>query len=337
MGLTLLTHNWGFFLVAGCAAAALLCLRRAEDRRPVAIDAAVAFGIAGLLYLPWAPSLLDQLRHTGAPWSVHPTVHSMLTSTSASVGGAAQGALLLVVGGAGLWAARSPRFAGARSMGLIVTFVGLALAIVYCRIGLAWAPRYLATFAGPLIALASAGLAAFGPAGIAAAVVAVLMGIGQPHAKVLDNKTNVVKMAQVVNPVLRSGDLVISTQPEQTPALVRYLRHGLRYAVPWGTVSDPEIMDWRNARSRLRHAGVRRDLRPLLARVPVGGRVMLVNATTTPQGLGSEWARLVRLRKKQWSRALRKDHRFHRVKRFVRDPHAAFSGASATVYVKRRP
>jgi hypothetical protein len=222
-------------------------------------------------------------------------------------------------------------------MGLIVTFVGLALAIVYCRIGLAWAPRYLATFAGPLIALASAGLAAFGPAGIAAAVVAVLMGIGQPHAKVLDNKTNVVKMAQVVNPVLRSGDLVISTQPEQTPALVRYLRHGLRYAVPWGTVSDPEIMDWRNARSRLRHAGVRRDLRPLLARVPVGGRVMLVNATTTPQGLGSEWARLVRLRKKQWSRALRKDHRFHRVKRFVRDPHAAFSGASATVYVKRRP
>ena len=59
-------HNWALFLCVGLAAATVLCARRRLKR-----FALVAAGVA-LLYLPWVPIVLSQVRHTGAPWSTSP-------------------------------------------------------------------------------------------------------------------------------------------------------------------------------------------------------------------------------------------------------------------------
>jgi mannosyltransferase len=329
----LYTHNWGFFLLAGFVVAALSRWLATGRSRALAVDVVLGLGGALVLYLPWVPHLVDQVRHTGAPWSLHPTLHDILQATGHAVGDAGPATLLIVVGGAGLVAlhrraAAPTERAGAAVVG-VVTVVALALALAYCEVALAWAPRYLALLAGPLVVLGSIGLAEMDRLGLVAAAVAVAFSFGQPHAKMLDNKTNVARMARALNPHLRRGDLVISTQPEQVPALVRYLRPGLRYATPSGSLRHPAVMNWRDALARLRRGRPARDLLPLIRRLPVGAHVLLVNPSTSPQGLSSLWAKRVRRAKQRWTRDLRGDGQLVAVKRFARDIHAHLAGATA--------
>jgi hypothetical protein len=65
-GLLLLTHLWAFHLVAVVALLALVGLRRSR-----AVALRVLAGVVGgfVLFLPWLPSFLVQLAHTGTPWS----------------------------------------------------------------------------------------------------------------------------------------------------------------------------------------------------------------------------------------------------------------------------
>jgi uncharacterized membrane protein len=64
----LYTHNWGLFLGVGLACALVPCWYVSEVRSSFWKDALLGFGGAGLLYLPWVPTLLHQIQHTGAPW-----------------------------------------------------------------------------------------------------------------------------------------------------------------------------------------------------------------------------------------------------------------------------
>jgi hypothetical protein len=135
---------------------------------------------------------------------------------------------------------------------------------------------------------------------------------------------------------LGPGDLVISTQPEQMPALQRYLPPGLRYANPAGLVADPRIMDWRDAKATLEASTPARGLVPLLDRLPVGHHVLLVNPYTDPQGLRGGWARLVRARKVAWSETLRSDPRIRRLGSYTGDHKARLSAATGQLFVKTR-
>ena len=67
-GLLLLTHYWAFFLVA--AVAGLLGAPVAASRG--ARRALLAMGLGSLLFVPWLPSFLDQMRTTGTPWGTPP-------------------------------------------------------------------------------------------------------------------------------------------------------------------------------------------------------------------------------------------------------------------------
>ena len=68
LALMLYTHNWGLFLGAGLVLALVPCWYVSEVRSSFWKDALIGFGFAGLLYLPWLPTLLHQVQHTGAPW-----------------------------------------------------------------------------------------------------------------------------------------------------------------------------------------------------------------------------------------------------------------------------
>ena len=66
--LMLYTHSWGTFFFAGSAIALIPALMTTEDRRGLLRDAIITFVGAGILYLPWVPTLLYQVAHTAAPW-----------------------------------------------------------------------------------------------------------------------------------------------------------------------------------------------------------------------------------------------------------------------------
>ncbi len=255
--LLLYTHTWGVFLLAGFAVVAL----RRGGLGPLALVAA--------LYLPWMPSLVAQAAHTGAPWSVPPSV---LYLVPAAVAVAWRPRDELVLAGA----------------------AGLTLAWLASQLEPAWSPRYLFVLFGPaLLVLARR------PAWAVAPLLAALVLVGPVAAK-SNARAVAVSVAQSVRP----GDLVVVTQPEQVPVLHRYLPAGVEYLTPLGHPADPSLTDWRDALPRLRRARAERVLLPEL--VP-GRRVVLVMPVyRRPR---SPWARAVRRRTREWRAVLRAELR----------------------------
>ncbi|MDQ4048622.1 MAG: glycosyltransferase family 39 protein, partial [Actinomycetota bacterium] len=105
----LYTHSWGIFVAAGTLAAAAVPLLRAKDRRPLLKDLAIGFGAAGLLYLPWVPTLLYQTAHTGAPWLNAPRLGAPIQISKALLGGGTVTVAILLAAGSGLAAVLADR------------------------------------------------------------------------------------------------------------------------------------------------------------------------------------------------------------------------------------
>jgi hypothetical protein len=108
---------------------------------------------------------------------------------------------------------------------------------------------------------------------------------------------------------------MIAGQPEQLPLVHYYLPGPYRWATTMGPSNDPQIMDWRDAVDHLDAARPATALEPLLARVPVGGHVLLVRPVTFgTNNWKPRWTTLVRRRSAQWGDALVRDRRFRLVK-----------------------
>ena len=331
----LYTHAWGLFLVAGLAAGAAVLVATTpagRERRALTRDAVLAFGLAGVAYLPWLPVLLDQTAHTAAPWSTAPTYRDLLGMGSWIAGAAVVGPLALAA--AAGWASR--RATGEREqlrLGLAL-LTGLATALVtgWCvaRVTGTWAPRYAAVGAGPALLLLGAGLARAGRLAVLCVVVTAPAWV--PLTAGPSAKSNVREALRAV-PGGRPGDLVLVTQPELLPAVRRYAGSGPTYASTFGPAADPTVMDWRDALQRLRATRVDR-LTPLLDRVPPGGRVITVRPAGGIPPVA--WARLYRLRSRQWRRALLADPRFAVVGRSQAGADVARLSRVAVLVVQRR-
>ena len=226
----LYTHNWALFFGAACGLVWLYLLWRSEERRETLILGAIAFGGALALYLPWIPTTLYQAAHTGAPWSESPTVVALLGTPVTMLGQFASVALLLAAGAGLAVLLRRPGRSPAAWL-LAIALLTVTLAWMSSQLSPAWANRYLAVAAAPLLLAVAAGLAHAGRLGIAGLIVAALLGIGDTAP---DDKSNVREVARTIAPSLRAGDLVIATQPEQVagarllPARGRALRDAHR-------------------------------------------------------------------------------------------------------------
>jgi mannosyltransferase len=306
LALTLLlyTHYWALFLVLGALAAlaALLAGARRDDRRRLAFDGLLAFGIPALAFAPWVPTLAFHLEHTGAPWSNPPPALAL-----AGAGALAAGAVVL------------PRLgrdeAERKAFGALAVTAAVTLAAAWAsaHVEPGWASRYLAVLTGPLLLLAGAALARVGPIGIAAAAaLCAVWAFGLSPAE----KSNVAGASALVSARLEPGDLVVSTQPEQVPVLAHYLPDGLRYATPLGPVADPGVMDWRNALPGLERTRPEHALAPLLDSLPAAAQVLLVAPAVEDGGRWqAPWTRLVVLRSEEWEAALDSDLRFRPLER----------------------
>ena len=103
-------------------------------------------------------------------------------------------------------------------------------------------------------------------------------------------------------PELHKGDLVLSMQPEQGPLLAYHLEDlggapKLRFASPIGAVKNDRVMDWTDGYDRLKAATPAKNLQPLLASLPRGGRVLFVYPVTArADDWDAPWTELVRRR-----------------------------------------
>jgi hypothetical protein len=331
--LLLYTHNWAIFLLAGSVAGLAALWWRAPDRRALLRDGALAYGGIALLYAAWVPTLLSQAAHTGAPWAVRPGAEQLLAGAFTAMGGGGGGPLLLIVAGAGVAAllgrplsgvapAMAPVDAERRArvaLGLAVMLAcALLAAWVASQVSPAWTNRYLAVFVGPVVLLGGIGLAHTRALGLAALAVLVFLW-ADPRTVALTSKSNVRDVAASIEyrPVT-TGDLVISTHPEQIAVLHYYLGDRFRYATSLGPQDDPRYLDWTDATDRLLLTPPTPTARELVDRMQPGQAVILVQPILRSYRWNAPWTRLVKRRSREWERALNADPRLRRVESFPR-------------------
>ncbi|MEJ7784125.1 MAG: glycosyltransferase family 39 protein [Solirubrobacteraceae bacterium] len=311
------THNWGLFMMAGLGLALLPLLRAG---RVAWRDALIGFGAIGLLYLPWLPTVIYQAGHTGAPWSTVPSLTEVPGELAGLFGGAGAAVALLLVGGSGLAAhlalRRTRDASGTQQAGTVVTLgvallIALVLAIVANQISPAWAARYFAALIGPIILLVGAVLSRAGNLGLATVAVLALLWL-QPPTEKLNNKSNMHRVAVLLEDRVAPGDIVVSTHPEQVPVAAFYFPDGLRWASGMGWFEDTRIFDWRDALERYREARPRPTANGFIEALGPGQQLVLMQPILRTATWTAPWTKLVRRRSVQWERLLDRDPRLRR-------------------------
>jgi mannosyltransferase len=339
LALMLYTHNWALFFAAAAAAALVVVAREQGERGRLARDGALAFGAAALLFLPWVPTLLFQIEHTGAPWSNVPGPTGITKGFASMLGGAPATVAIVLAAGAGL----APVVRAERSRERTVVYALAALALgtlviawLASQLSPAWAVRYLAVAVPPLLLLAGAGIArAPGRLGIGALALTAVFWAAQGVAN--DTPTTEKHALEKLSAPLERGDLVISTHPERLPVLHYYLPPGLRYATTLGPTTEPRVMDWRDALRRLKRSKVGVTLTPMLDRLPPGKSVLIVRPVTDQDvSWSAPWTSLVAKRSSVWSRRVAQDPRFVSLGSAPRELEGAQTGVRASLYVKVR-
>jgi len=330
------THNWGLFLAVGTVAALVPCWLAAGDRRGLQRDVLMSYGVVGLLYLPWVPTLLWQAARTGAPWSVRPglgddifgPISNILGEASIPFGlalaaGAGLAAILGERGGDGAGAARHggalasdaplgeaagrrtgilrPRSTAVLAL-IIVPVTGIVVAWTASQFAPAYTSRYWAVFVGPLLLLSGIGLAHAGRLGIVALLIVGALWLN-PRSAELQNKSDVRLVAARLQGQVFPGDLVVSVHPEHTPVLHYYFPEGLRYADAIGMVGDPRVFNWVDALDRLRAARPTRVLNSYVSSLRPGQTLILTLPIIRTGSWNAPWTSLVRKRSAQWQRA----------------------------------
>ena len=335
----LYTHNWGLFLGLATFLAFLYCVWTApEPRRALWGEGMIGFGVTALLYLPWVPTLIYQAQHTGAPWTLAPTVWSLSQGFYFITGGRGAAVALLLAAGTGLVAVRrsgrDARRVQSASVALAIIGLGtLLIAWLYAKTTPAWSDRYLAVIVGPLIPLVSMGLSRARGLGIAALILVCCFWVLDPRSTSLSAKSNVAPVAHAMSPYIGPTTLVLSTQPEQVPTLAYYLPKVTRFATPLGVVPDPRVMDWRNALAKFERSRVSRVLAPLVGQMTDGTRILLVNPTEYQKA--PVWMALIRHDARSWLFYLEHDRSLRRIKVAAAGEHSTDLGVQGTLFTVR--
>jgi hypothetical protein len=329
------SHNWGLFLCVGLAAATAAFAR---DR--LRLFGIAAAGVA-VLYAPWVPTLLSQARHTGAPWSTRPSFHDLILSAGTVIGGDTPYVALALVGGAALGGlVLHQRTQERREIAALLTVVAVTVVVAFVasQISPAWTARYFAVLFGPVVLVAGQALARARGLGVATLVALVFLFAGY---SVKNDKENAKGITAGTQPYLKTGDLIISTHPEQVPVLRYYLGPGYRWATTLGPQPDPLIFDWRDAVSRLKAVKEQPTIDELLATVPPGGQFVVFEPVFRDyRAWRATWTKLVWRKASDWSWLLEHDPRIQLVAHIRSDEIALkknyFKPLQAFVYRRKR-
>jgi mannosyltransferase len=297
-------HNWALFLCVGLAAATALGARERLKR-----FALVAAGVA-VLYLPWVPTLVEQIRHTGAPWSTAPGFRDLVLAPGAVLNGDAVFVAFVLVGGAGYAKLVRRRRDEERTIVLaLLAIIGVTVLVAWlsAQFSPAWTTRYFAVVLGPVLLVGARGLVRAERRGLVALAVVLFLWLG---FSVQDNKENARSIMAGVSGFMHPGELVVSTHPEQVPVLRYYLGSGYRFATTLGPVPDAQIFDWRDAVGRLRASSMRARVDQTVAAVRPGSEFVVVTPVFRDyRAWNATWTRLVWERSTAYTSLLQRDPR----------------------------
>ena len=267
----LLTHYWSLYLLAVSVATlwwlARTCtepVARAGLRGPNAVVGArrslVAIFGGCVLFLPWVPTFLYQLGHTGTPWGQPGNLRSMFDTVTHFAGGywdpgIALGLMYFGLIGLALfgWAVEGRRLLldfHPRSPGKWLTAVAfgtLALAIMAGQIGRsAFAVRYASIMYPLFVILVALGTNAIDDQRVFHGVlsVAVVLGLWAVIPNVVGERTSAARVASAINSRAKPGDVVVYCPDQVGPSVSRELRADglINITFPRGT--GPELVDW---------------------------------------------------------------------------------------------
>ncbi len=310
--LMLYTHIWGAFFGVGAALAFAVVWRATDEPRAVLRDGLLVFGACVVLYLPWVPTLLYQVAHTGSPWDSAPNFGAPVQISRNLMGGDRATVALVLVSALGLasmfvrerWRSRESLTLWTL---LILPIGALGFGWIVSRVSPAWAYRYFAPILGSLLLLAALGMSRAKGVGLIAVILIVIFW-ANPSELTPHYKSDMRDIAGEIGPMLHRGDLVIVGQPEEVPLAWYYLPAGVQFANPMGTPPDPQSMNWVNALSRLGHANVFNTVGPLVARLKPNQQVLYVRPLTEgAQNWEAPWTQLVRRRSAQIGELLASD------------------------------
>ena len=273
-----LTHYWALFLLVVTAGLLLFLRLRRDDRAAGRALAAMAAG--GVLFVPWLPTFLFQVRRTGTPWAPSPhLVDLWYTVTAWSGGGMGPATTLALLTVALVLLAVVGRRAGSavvlgtgvdrRALALLAVSGGtVALGLLAGQLLAAgYAPRYSSVALVPGLLLAALGLRALPPraAQVALAVAAVTGLLGSLPQLQSTRRTQAAVTAEAIEGALRPGDVVVYCPDQLGPAVSRLLPEGTDQA-SYPALTDPELVDWVDYAQRNEDASPREVATALAAR-----------------------------------------------------------------------
>ncbi|MDP8975211.1 MAG: glycosyltransferase family 39 protein [Actinomycetota bacterium] len=256
--LLLLSHYWTMYLLA--VVGVLLAHRALRGADPVSARRALGAMAGGvLLFMPWLPSFLFQLRHTGTPWARRPSFEAVVDVIQEFGGGrgafAAISALFLIgLACLGLFARpldgrhlevdvrTRPR---GRALALAAVGPVLIGVVVGILTGAAFAARYAAMAVPPFVLLAALGTDALADPKVRRWVLAVIavLGLWTGASTSLHRRTTARQVSTAIKERGSPGDVVAYCPDQLGPSVSRYLPDQfVQVTFPRGL--RPERVEW---------------------------------------------------------------------------------------------
>jgi uncharacterized membrane protein len=258
--LLLYTHYWSLYLLA--VVVIVLILRAARSTggtRRTTLAALAAMAGGGLLFVPWLPALVFQLRHTGTPWADPASFSAMVNAVSEFAGGRsstgrALGLTFFALAGFGLLGAAIDGHRievdlrtrpWARRVAL-VTSATLALAITVGLVSRStFSSRYTSVVYPLFVLLVALGVAVLADRRIRTAVLAgaACFGIVTCTLNVRVNRTQTGQVAAALRTRYQPGD-VIGYCPDQLGPATSRLLGAAPTQVTYPRRTPPQFVNW---------------------------------------------------------------------------------------------
>jgi mannosyltransferase len=258
-GLLLYTHYWSFSLLAVTGLAlVVVTLRRARADRAAPLSVLAALAVGALTFVPWVPSFLYQLHHTGTPWGAPVSPFGSWAAAFTSFGGNVHpaGWMLLVLVLLGVFAVaiagdgrhvildlgtqRGVRVEAA------VAFGTVALGLLVGRLsGTTFEGRY-ASVAFPLfVAVGAFGLLAFGDPRVRTGVLVLALALGAwgGVSNVGRQRTQAYQLVPIIRDEAAPGDLVVFCPDAIGTDVVGRLRPDVR-TTSFPNLTSSARVDW---------------------------------------------------------------------------------------------
>jgi mannosyltransferase len=258
-GAALLTHYWSVYVLAVGAAVALWRARRGPGRTEATrVLGALAAGC--LLFLPWLPTFLHQLRHTGTPWAGPAGVRVLFDTVFQFMGGfwdpgfvlglLAWGLIALALFGRAVDGRRVELDLRTRPDGrglAVAAFGSLAVGIaVGAAAQSAFAVRYTSILFPFVVLLVALGTSVLAEPKVYRGVLAlaVVLGTIAIVAGVFGERTTAPKVARILNTSARPGDVVAYCPDQLGPSVTRLLDDRGLIQLTFPTAGPPDRVDW---------------------------------------------------------------------------------------------